>query len=252
MLEVSRAGTVLTIKLAYGKANTQDTEFCQELINRFENERENPETRAIILTGQGRIFSAGVNLVKVLEGGPDYVREFLPILSKMFETIFFYPKPVISAINGHAIAGGCVLACATDYRVMVRESGTMGIPELLVGVPFPTVALEIMRNAASPLYFQQFFYHGLLVPPEVSFSSGLVNRLVEPESLLEEATKIADNMAALPPDAFRLTKTQVLSPYAKRVTEEGPAWDKEVMAQWCSPQAHTSIRAYVSRILNKS
>ena len=64
------------------------------------------------------MFSAGVDLLRVVDGGAAYVRTFLPAFRRVFETLFDYPKPVVAAVNGHAIAGGCVLACAADYRVM--------------------------------------------------------------------------------------------------------------------------------------
>ena len=66
---------------------------------------------------QGHIFSAGVDLLRVLEGGPDYLATFLPALRRLFATLFCFPKPVVAAINGHAIANGCVLACAADARL---------------------------------------------------------------------------------------------------------------------------------------
>src|SRR5882724_3544454 len=88
-------------------------------------------TRVLILTSQGRIFSAGADLLRILSGAPAYIRVFMPILTKAFETLFCYPKPVIAAINGHAIAGGCVLVCAADCLIMARQSGRIGLSEML-------------------------------------------------------------------------------------------------------------------------
>ena len=68
----------------------------------------------------------------------------------MFAATFSFPKPIVAAINGHAIAGGCVLACAADKRLMARDQGRIGVTELLVGVPFPRIAMEIMHHAVVP------------------------------------------------------------------------------------------------------
>src|SRR6266576_3946717 len=107
------------------------------------------------------MFSAGVDLLRLVDGGADYVRNFLPAVCRTFEALFSLLAPVVAAIHGHAIAGGCVIACATDYRMMAREPGRIGVPELLVGVPFPVVPLEIMRFAAPRQYLQALAYRGL-------------------------------------------------------------------------------------------
>ena len=116
---------------------------------------------ALVITGQGKMFSAGVDLPRLVEGGAAYVREFLPAMNHAFETLFAFPKPLVVAVNGHAIAGGCVMACCADYRIMAREPGRIGIPELLVGVPFPVVPLEIVRFATPPQHLQALIYRGL-------------------------------------------------------------------------------------------
>ena len=80
------------------------------------------------------------------------MRSFLPALSAAFLAVFCSGKPVVAAVNGHAIAGGAILACACDRRVMDDSGGQFGVTELRVGVPFPPVALEILgtRSASDP------------------------------------------------------------------------------------------------------
>src|SRR4051812_19623705 len=146
MIELTQHGEVAVLRMAHGKANVLDLEFCNALAARFEDYRQSP-AKALVLTGSGRIFSAGVDLVRLVDEGAPYVRAFLPALNRAIETLFSVLKPVVAAVNGHAIAGGCILACAADQRLMARDSGRIGIPELLVGVPFPVVPLEVMRFA---------------------------------------------------------------------------------------------------------
>ena len=146
MIELSWRGRIAVMTMTHCKANALDIALCREIVRRFAD----ASGSAVVLTGQGRIFSAGVDLVAATNGGAAYLREFLPELSKAFAAAFFHPAPVVAAINGHAIAGGCVLACAADRRLMGSQAGRIGVTELLVGVPFPTVAFEIMRCAAAP------------------------------------------------------------------------------------------------------
>src|SRR5204863_2301421 len=115
-------------------ANVMNLEFCAALTSRFGEAQAS--SRAVVLTGSGNIFSAGVDLLRLVDGGAEYIRTFLPALNAMFAAVFGCEKPVLAAINGHAIAGGCVLAGAADRRLMRRDAGLIGVTELLVGVPF--------------------------------------------------------------------------------------------------------------------
>ena len=153
-------------------------ELCDALTAQLD-ECARSDAGALVLTGDGRMFSAGVDLVRIVNGGAAYVRAFLPSLNRMLETLFSLPKPVVAAVNGHAIAGGCVIACAADYRMMAREPGRIGIPELLVGVPFPVVPLEIMRFAVPPQYLQALAYRGLTLTADLALQHGLVDAVVD-------------------------------------------------------------------------
>jgi enoyl-CoA hydratase len=101
-----------------------------------------------VLTGAGSCFSAGVDLRAIIDGEPAYTDRFLATVSAAFLAVFDHPAPVVAAINGHAIAGGCVLAMAADVRLM--STGLIGLSEVAVGVPFPVAALEICRYAMGP------------------------------------------------------------------------------------------------------
>src|ERR1700758_42330 len=157
-------------------------EFCEALTARF---TEISSARAVVMTATGRTFSAGVDLVRLLEGGAPYIREFLPALSNMFAAVFSHPAPVVAAINGHAIAGGCVLACAADRRLMAQDGGRIGVTELLVGVPVPSIAVEIMRCATAPRYFSDVILTAATYVPAEAMGRGLVDDAVDAGTLLD-------------------------------------------------------------------
>ena len=250
MIELANRGPVAVLTMQHGKANAMDSTFCADLISRLEELRSSP-ARAIVITGQGNIFSAGVDLVRALEGGPDYFRQFLPPLRRAFEAVFFYEKPIVAAVNGHAIAGGCVLTCTTDRRLMAQGSGRIGITELLVGVPFPVVALEIMRFAAAPHHFERIVYSGATFPPDAAVELGLVDETVAPDALLDRAVAAAETLAALGPEAFALTKRQTRQPVRERLDKDGPRFDPAVDAIWYAPETAARIRDYVTRTFKK-
>jgi enoyl-CoA hydratase len=250
MVNVERRGRVAIVHMQHGKANALDVEFCNGMVAQLEDLRLS-SMRAVVLTGQGRIFSAGVDLLRVLNEGPAYIERFLPSLISLFETVFCFPKPVVAAINGHAIAGGCVLACAADHRLMALEPGRIGVTELLVGVPFPAIALEIMRFAAAPQHFQELLYSGATVRGEDAARQGLVHATADPAQLVERAVSAAETYAAVPPEAFAHTKQQVREPVMQRIREDGPRFDAAMKDIWAAPGTIAAIRDYVARTLKK-
>jgi enoyl-CoA hydratase len=250
MIDIKINDGVAVMTMSHGKANALDIEFCDALATRF-NELRQSDARAVVVTGQGRIFSAGVDLKRLSEGGAAYIRQFLPALHRLYEAVFFHPKPVIAAINGHAIAGGAVLACCADRRVMARDSGRIGVTEILVGVPFPALAFEIVRLAVPPRYVPEFTLTGATYATDAALQRGWIDEVAEPGELLEDALAVAQELAVLSPPAFAQTKLQIRQPVTERLQRSGEATDKAVTEIWTAPATLAYIRDYVARTLKK-
>jgi len=148
----------------------------------------------------------------------------------------------------HAIAGGCILACAADYRLLARGKATYGAPELKVGVPFPPAALEFLRLGMPPRHLRDAALRGRLFSVEECAELGLVDEVVEPAGLLVRACAVAEELAAFPPRAFALTKRQVRRPAAEAI-EKGSGLEPRILEAWSSPEVLGAIRAYVDRTL---
>jgi enoyl-CoA hydratase len=250
MIDVTHQGDIAILTMAHGKANAMSTEFCRALTARLDELRTAP-TRAVVITGRGNIFSAGVDLLRLSEGGAAYVRDFLPALNAMFDAVFRYPKPVVAAVNGHAIAGGCVLACAADRKLMAREGGRIGVTELLVGVPFPAGAMEIMRRAVAPQLFEEVIFGAATYAPADAVTRGLIDEMVEPDTLLERAVAAAATLAALSPQTFALTKRQTRQPAFDRLERDGARIDADAMQIWSADETLARVKDYVARTLKK-
>ncbi len=250
MIDTKVTDGIAVITLAYGKVNALDTEFCEALAARIAELRAS-DAKAVVLTGQGKAFSAGVELIKLSEGGESYIRRFLPALHKLYETVFFHPKPVVAAVNGHAIAGGCVLAACADRRIMARGQGRIGVTELQVGLPFPSMAFEAVRATVPPRYLAEVIYSGATYDTDAALTRGWVDELAEPGELLEDARAVAQELAALSPAAFAHSKAQIRQPVAEWYARHGAAIDKAATDIWCAPASLAYIRAYVQRTLKK-
>jgi enoyl-CoA hydratase len=250
MIGVTRHGNIALLTLAKGRANTLDIEFCRALTGQFNQLKKSP-VGAVVITAEGPIFSAGVDLLRASKDGVKYLRQFLPVLNKMFDTVFNFPKPVVVAINGHAIAGGCVLACCADYRLMARGDGRIGVTELLVGLPFPALAFEVMRFVSGPRHFAELIYTGATFPPGEALERGLLHEVVEPTALQARALEAAGMLTQISPVAFTQTKQQMRLAVTDRIKRDGKRTDAAVTKLWTSPKAVASIDAYVARTLKK-
>jgi enoyl-CoA hydratase len=250
VIELTRQDDVAVLTLRHGKANALDIELCDAIAAQF-RELETATTRAVVVTGQGKMFSAGVDLVRLTAGGAPYVRRFLPALNRLYAAAFHHPKPVIAAINGHAIAGGCVLACCADRRIAARDGGRLGVTELLVGVPFPALAFEIMRFATPPAFFPEVILSGATYPPEMALAHRLVDEMVEPAELMGRAIAAAQNLAALPPATFAMTKRQIRQDVIDRLAAHGNRVEAEAEKVWTAPETLAHIADYVRRTFKK-
>ena len=238
------------LRLAHGKASALDLELLNALEAALEREAAS-DARALVITGTGSIFSAGVDLYRVLDGKRAYLEKFLPALDAALESLFDFEKPIVAAINGHAIAGGAIIAWACDYRIFARGKGTFGVPELRVGVPFPPLPLEIVRSAVAPNVAAEALFGGRNWTPDECLARGAVNELCDPEKLLERAFAVADDLATIPPRSFELTKRLLRLPALDTLERHGPAASAKILDAWSSPEVLAAIRAYVEKTLKK-
>jgi len=239
---------VAVLSLAHGKVNALDLELLRAITEAF-TALDGDTCGAVVITGSGRAFSAGVDLWRVVEGGPEYVEAFLPALSEAFLAIFDLGRPVVAAVNGHAIAGGAIVACAADHRLMAEGGGRFGVPELHVGVPFPLSALEILGYAVGGPAARRAILAAGTVPPALALAQGLVDEVVAPESLLDAATARARALATrIPADTYRLTKAQLHAPVHERLARDRPTMDPLTLRLWCERVADGGIRRYMEQV----
>jgi enoyl-CoA hydratase len=239
---------VVLLRFEHGKVNAMDTELLTALRDEIDELRR-AGSPCLVLTGRGSSFSAGVDLYRVVDGGAEYVRHFLPLVSTAVRRLLSYPRPVVAALNGHAIAGGFVLACAADRRLLVEGSAKAGVTELPVGVPFPWLALEAVRTVAGERLCRQMVYSGGLYGAAAAQAAGLVDELVPAERLLERALDVVRQMGRIPKESFRLVKRQLWEPVLRRAEREEEEHDEEVQRVWEAPSTHRAIRLFLQKTL---
>ena len=248
MIERTDHEDLLILTIQHGKANAIDLELFQHLADQLDAAESDP--RPMVLTGQGKMFSAGVDLFKVLDGGTDYLEEFLPVLSKQVLRLFTWPAPVVAAINGHAIAGGCILAAACDTRLMRRDVGKIGVTEMLVGVPFPVVALEVLRHLLPNPHLESLVKYGTTLNAEQAQRIGLVDEAVGEDELMDKACAAARQLGRIPQQSFALTKRHLRLPTVQRIDRLAHL-DSEVALLWDDEEILQTIRNFLDKTVGK-
>lgn len=245
MIEQSIDNDIVTLTLSHGKANAADLELLTALSDSL---AELGEARAVILTGRGSMFSAGVDLARLLKGGADYAAEFVPLLDRVVREMFAFPAPLVTAINGHAIAGGCMFGLAGDHRIMSRGKGRIGAPELLVSVPFPIAPLELLRYAIPPQHLHSLIYGGSTLLADDAADKGVIDEACDADQLMERAMAVATRLGALDSRNFRLTKTMLRDPGLQRMLNAGERLNPAVYQRWAEAQTLDGIQRYMDKL----
>lgn len=250
MIHLDFEDDLAVLRLDHGKANALDLELFDALVARLD-EIAASDASAVVLTGTGRTFSAGVELFRVVDGGAEYLDAFLPALDRVVERLLSFPRPVVAAVNGHAIAGGCLLAMACDWRIGVHGGGKIGVPELLVGVPFPSLPFALLQATVPGPLVSRLVYRGHLLTLEEAAAAGMLHELAAADELAAVAARVARELGRLPRAAFALTKELERAPLLA-AWRAGQVHDPRIRALWSDPATLAAIRTYLERTLGRS
>jgi enoyl-CoA hydratase len=195
-----------------GKANVMSTPWFQEfeaLLSRAEAD----EAAAVLFRGRSGMFSGGLNMkwLPTLDGAA--LRELLEAFSSAMLRVFALPLPTVVAVTGHAVAGGCVLASACDRRFALDGPYRIQMNEVLVGMPLPTWAVTICREAWPIPQVNDLLLLGQPFSPQEALAAGMLHGVAatEPE-LLATARAAAQALRPLQRQAFALTRRRMRAP----------------------------------------
>ncbi len=250
MIELEERGGITILRMAAGKGNALNLEFTRALDESLQQLERSP-TKAVVLTGNGNVFGAGVDLPSLVSGGPEYVRRFVPAMVAGFERLVSFSKPLVGAINGHAIAGGAIIMLACDQRLLAKGKARVGLTEIRVGVEFPAWALEIARFATPAEHLSTLIMTGRTWLPEESLARGLVDELVEADRLIERACDVATELAAIPPVCFAANKRALRRPMVERARHLTATEGAALVEKWCAPETLQAVAEFATRNIGR-
>ncbi len=204
-LHIDVDGAIATITIDNPKANTLAVQVVKELDKAFAEVKKNDLVKAVILTGAGKMFVAGADIGELNQldalGAVEYARAGQHLMTRI-ESL---NKPVIAAVNGYALGGGCEISMACTLRI-ASDKAVFGQPEVKLGL-IPgfggTQRLPKLVGLGPALYY---LLTGDMISAEEAYRLGLVNRVVTPDDLMDEAKKVANKIAAVGPVAMKFAK----------------------------------------------
>jgi methylglutaconyl-CoA hydratase len=189
------------------KRNALNPMVVRELTDVLHRAKENPLVKTFTLSGEGKAFCSGADLEYLMElRAFDFERNRQDSheLAVLYHSLYSFPKPVIAAVNGPAVAGGCGLASVCDI-IIASEAALFGYPEVRIGFVAAIVSIFLIRQIGERKA-KELLLTGRLIDAEEAESIGLVNKVVSPELLKSEVSRWQNDFLENSPSAMRYTK----------------------------------------------
>jgi enoyl-CoA hydratase len=245
MIDVIRHGKIALVTLRRPPANALNIELSEEIASVFQHIGCDDEVKSVVLTGHGKSFCAGVDLKIVPAFDQGDQRRMVNALNRAFYSVYTCPLPVVGAINGHAIAGGLVLALCCDWRMAATTSFLVGLTEVRVGVPYPVAAMEVARQELRPDVARRLVLFGENMASSEAVDAGVFDEAVDAGELLQRALAKVEQFAARPRAAFAQTKRQ-LRGGAIEAMEAAIAGTEPLLDNWLSRETVAAAAAVLA------
>lgn len=241
---------VAILRMNAGKANAIGPTFLQRLDGLLDDLAAS-EARAAVLVGYDKFFSAGLDLPSLVDRDRAGMAAFMRHFGETMLRVFALPMPVVAAINGHAVAGGCVLALMADVRLMAAGNGRIGLNEVQLGIGLPAEVIEPLRLQLPPASWLPIALAGKLVLPDEAVRLGLVQETVAATELLVTAVALAAEMAQVPNAGFAQVKAALRRPTLAAVAQVGAQELERWLDTWFDVAGQTRIQAAVAKLAGR-
>jgi enoyl-CoA hydratase len=217
------------------------------LLAAFDDAARDPAVRGVLLAASGKIFCPGLDLIELRKLDRPALHRFMSKLTKCFLALYTFPKPVVAAISGHALAGGCVIALTSDWRVL-RWGALVGLNEIRVGLPLPLDVALVLKDSVPPHRLSEVALLGANYTDDAALAAGIVHEVHEADGFEAYCLSRLDGFASKNSAAFALTKRYLRGAVAERVDAARGSFVDEFLDIWFTEESQRTIAMVVDEL----
>jgi len=212
-----KEGPISIITIDDGKANVFNYTMIQALSAALDE--VDKTAGAVVIEGREGIYSGGFDLNVMNSTDRNAVRQMTMSGARVALKAFDFPRPIVAAVTGHAVAMGAIFNMGLDWRIGAKGNFKHGLSEVRAGLPLPVFAIEPTRYRINPRFYHEVIFQSRLFSPEAAVDVGLLDEIVAPDSVRVAAVRKAEELAALPNPAYYLTKKRDRAPVKNLVMD---------------------------------
>ena len=250
-IKVNIKDKIAVLSLNRGKSNAINAEMVAELNQMVKNIENDDSIAGLILTGKDGFFSAGLDLIELYNYDEETIKNFWIDFLNLVTRLVSFKKPMIAAISGHSPAGGCVLALCCDYRIMAEGKFIIGLNEVPIGIIIPESIFHLYSFWLGQANAYRFLLEGKLMHTQEALSTGLIDEVVNPESILHAAERKMLTYIKLERNAWQQSKKNMRAELLKKVSADPTEMISPMLAQWWSASTRSILKTIIQNLQQK-
>ncbi|MFH1699807.1 MAG: enoyl-CoA hydratase/isomerase family protein [Candidatus Zixiibacteriota bacterium] len=246
-VEISEYENIATVMLRRGKVNAFNEEAVDDMQEAFNSLASRSEIKSVIFTGHGKFFSFGFDVPELNQLPPEDFKRFLMKFATLYNTIYTFPKPTVAAINGHAVAGGCMLSIMFDYRIIIPDYAKVSLNEIAIGVPVFAGSIDVLKGLVGQRNAETILLTGDMYEPPQALTLGLVDKITAPSMLMEGARNKAHELGSKRSPAYSIIKEMIRKPISERYLPLEEPYIEKFLNIWYSEESQDLLKDVIIR-----
>jgi enoyl-CoA hydratase len=250
-VRLERQGPLAVLRLDKARGNAIDEPMVEALLDAVAEIGSDDATRGVLLaSAHPKLFCPGLDLVALVDYDRPAMERFMARFEEATLALYALPKPVVAAVAGAAVAGGCILALTADHRVL-RQGSPIGLNEVRVGVPLPGWVVALLRASLTPAALTRVALLGQNFTDHEAREVGLAHEVLPPDGFESAARARLDELASRDPTAQGTTKAWLRHPVLAEMEMDAAERRSQFLDAWFSPAARQKIRETVSSLTRR-